>query len=278
MAVKKTDTVKKLSHAIVYDSESLAEIDVNKIRNNPLQPRLHVDDKSLDELAKSIQRQGLIQPISVIKKDDQYILQAGQRRWLAHKKMGLKKIKAIISKESTLTKNEDEKSLFEIAISENLQREDLDPLELAISLQNVLDKKLYKNREMLSKVIGKSASYVGKVLKILALDSEIIEDLKMNKSVNDIESLYEIQKISDKKEQKRVYDDFVTKKIDREGLRELNRSKKDTKEKKVPYAFENRAKNVKFQYDTSTLTDEEIRNINKELVEVLDKYFPDLYS
>ncbi len=278
MPVTNTNKSNKISHAIVFDSESLAEIDVDKIRNNPLQPRLHVDDKSLDELAKSIQRQGLIQPISVIKKDDHYVLQAGQRRWLAHKKMGLKKIKAIISKESTLTKNEDEKSLFEIAISENIQREDLDPLELAISLQNVLDKKLYKNREMLSKVIGKSASYVGKVLKILALDSEIIEDLKMNKSVNDIESLYEIQKISDKKEQKRVYDDFVTKKIDREGLRELSRSKKDTKEKKVPYSFENRAKNVKFQYDTSTLTDEEIRNINKELVEVLDKYFPDLYS
>ncbi len=263
----------KISHAKAIGKESFVDINVADIVNNPLQPRLHIDEKDLTDLARSIELHGLIQPISVIKKEDKYILQAGQRRWLAYKQLGLKRIKAIVHEESIVPKYKDEKSLFEIAIIENTQRENLDPMELAISLQNVLDKKLYKNREELSRAVGKSASYIGKVLKVLTLDKKIIEDLKLNKSTNDVESLYEIQKIKDSKEQLGVYFDFIKKKIDRKGLRALNRSKKSSIDPETTYKFTGRAKKVKLEYDVSKLTDEEIENIKKELGDVLKKFF-----
>jgi len=275
MSVKNNNSSAKISHAKVIKNKFLAEIDVDKIINNPLQPRLHIDEEDLRDLAKSIEKHCLIQPISVLKKEEKFILQAGQRRWLAHKLLGLKKIKAIIHEESTLSSSEDEKSLFEIAVIENTQRENLDSLELAISLQNALDKKFYKNREELSNALGKSASYVGKVLKVLALDKKIIEDLKSHKSTNDVESLYEIQKIKDSKQQVNVYFDFVKKKIDRRGLRELNRSKKKPLDVENKYKFTGRAKKVKLEFDATTLTDDEIENIKHELRDVLKKYFPD---
>ena len=275
MSVKNNNSSEKISHAKVTKNEFLAEIDVDKIINNPLQPRLHIDEEDLRDLAKSIEKHCLIQPISVLKKEEKFILQAGQRRWLAHKLLGFKKIKAIIHEESTLSSSEDEKSLFEIAVIENTQRENLDSLELAISLQNALDKKFYKNREELSNVLGKSSSYIGKVLKVLALDKKIIEDLKSHKSTNDVESLYEIQKIKDSKQQVNVYFDFVKKKIDRRGLRELNRSKKKPLDVENKYKFTGRAKKVKLEFDATTLTDDEIENIKHELRDVLKKYFPD---
>jgi len=274
MSTRNINLSRRLSHAKSTKSESFENIDIDAITNNPLQPRLHINNEDLNDLAKSIKKHGLIQPIFVIKKDDKFILQAGQRRWLAYKLLGLKTIKAIVvHEESDVSRDEAAKSLFEIAIVENTQRENLDTLELAISLQNVLDKKLYKNREELSRAVGKSASYVGKVLKVLTLDKKIIEDLKLNKSTNDVESLYEIQKIKERKEQVSVYFDFIKKKIDRKGLRELNRSKKDANDPKTTYKFTGRAKKVKLEYDVSKLTDEEIENIKKELRDVLKKFF-----
>jgi len=275
MSVKNNNSSEKISHAKVTKNEFLAEIDVDKIINNPLQPRINIDKDELRNLADSIDRHGLIQPISVIRKDGMFILEAGQRRWMAHKKLQLKTIKAIVHEESTLSKNIDEKSLFETAIIENTQRENLDPIELAISLQNALDKKFYKNREELSNALGKSSSCIGKVLKVLALDKKIIEDLKSHKSTNDVESLYEIQKIKDSKQQVNVYFDFVKKKIDRRGLRELNRSKKKPLDVENKYKFTGRAKKVKLEFDATMLTDDEIENIKHELRDVLKKYFPD---
>ena len=226
----------------------------------------------MNDLAKSIEQQGLIQPISVIKKEDKFILQAGQRRWLAHMKLGLKIIKAIIHEESTLPQHEEEKTLFEIAIVENTQRENLDPLELALSFQSAIDKKFYKSMKELSEAVGKSASYVGKVISVLALDGEIIKNLKSNKSTSDVESLYEIQKIKDSKEQVRVYFDFIKKKIDRKGLRELNRSKKDILGLEGQYKFTGRAKKVRLEFGVKDLTDDEINKVKSELADVLKKY------
>ncbi len=268
-------TKEKVSHAKSIDGETFLELDVEHIKNNPMQPRLHIDEAELKDLTRSIKLHGLIQPIAVIKVgDDEYILKAGQRRWLAHKELGLKTIKAIVQEETILPKKEKEKALFEIAIMENTQRDNLNPLELALSLRNAMDKKLYKNMDELSIALGKSKSYVSKVLKVLSLEDEIIKDLEVNKSTNDIESLYEIQKIKDIKEQVRVYFDFIAKKIDRKGLRELNKVTNKVSHAKSPYSFANRAKTVKLEFDTSKLTDEEVKNINEELEEVLKKYFP----
>ena len=267
-------TKEKVSRAKSINGETFLELDVENIRNNPMQPRLHIDEDELKDLTRSIKLHGLIQPIAVIKVgDDEYILKAGQRRWLAHKDLGLKKIKAIVQEETILPKKESDKALFEIAIMENTHRDNLNPLELALSLRQAMDKKLYKNLEELSVALSKSKSYVSKVLKVLALEDEIIDDLSKNKSTNDIESLYEIQKIKDIKEQVRVYFDFIAKKIDRKGLRELNKAKNKVAHAKQSFTFTNRAKTVKLEFDISKLTDEEVKTIQEELHEVIDRYF-----
>ena len=268
-------TKEKVSHAKTIGGETFLELNVDEINNNPMQPRLHIDEDELKDLTRSIKLHGLIQPIAVIKVGyDKYILKAGQRRWLAHKALGLKTIKAIVQEETILPKKENEKALFEIAIMENTHRDDLNPLELALSLRNAMDQNLYKNLEELSIALSKSKSYVSKVLKVLSLEDVIIKDLEANKSTNDIESLYEIQKIKNTQEQVRVYFDFIAKKLDRKGLRELNKAKNKVSHAKPPYSFANRAKTVKLEFNTSKLTDEEVKCINEELAEVLKKYFP----
>lgn len=264
-------TKEKVAHAKPIDGESFLELNVDDIVNNPMQPRLQIDEEELADLSRSIKLHGLIQPIAVISTGEgKYILKAGQRRWLAHKKLGLEKIKAIVQEEAIIPKKESEKALFEIAVLENTQRDNLVPLELALALKNALDKKLYKNMEELSIAMSKSKSYISKVLKVLSLEEEVVEDLRKNKSTNDIEALYEIQKIKDPADQVQVYFDFIAKKLDRRALREMN--KKKVSHAKEPYKFENRAKKIKLEYDASELNDETIKQINQEIEEILKKF------
>ena len=267
-------TKEKVSHAKLIDGESFLELDVENIKNNPMQPRIHIDEEELKDLARSIKLHGLIQPIAVIKVGEHdYILKAGQRRWLAHKELGLKKIKAIVQEETILPKKESDKALFEIAVMENTQRDNLNPLELALSLRQAMDKKLYKNMDELSQALGKSKSYVSKVLKVLALEDEIIKDLAKNKSTNDIESLYEIQKIEDKQEQVRVYFDFVAKKLDRKSLRELNAKKVSHAKAKELYSFVKNKKKMKLELDISKLSEVDKQSIVNEVEVILERYF-----
>jgi len=265
-------TAEKVSHAKSINGEIFIEIGVEDIENNPMQPRLQVSDEELSDLARSIKLHGLIQPIAVISKGEgKYILKAGQRRWLAHKKLGLEKIKAIVQEETIIPQRDSDRALFEIAVLENTQRDNLVPLELALALKNALDRKLYKNLDELSMALSKSKSYISKVLKVLSLQNEIIEDLGKNKSTNDIESLYEMQKITDPVEQVRVYFDFIAKKIDRKALREMNK-KPVTKEEETPYRFEKKASKIKLEFDVAKFSQNEVDALNNELEEVLKKY------
>jgi len=251
--------------------EILLDIDVESIENNPMQPRLHIDTESLEELARSISLHGLIQPIAVIEVEkDKYILKAGQRRCLAHKHLGKKTIKAIVTKEKFGKQEMNDKALFEIAVMENTQRDNLNPLELALSLRQAMDKKLYSNLEAISLALGKSKSYVSKVLKVLLLEDEIIKDLSKYKRTNDVEALYEIQKIKESKKQIETYFDFVHKKINRQDIRAMNKAK--VSQEKLSYNFIYKAKHSKLEFDSSTLTKETVAKIQKELEAVLGKY------
>jgi len=260
-----------VSQAKLLDGEAFLDLNINDIENNPMQPRIHILEDELDELARSIKLHGLIQPIAVIKiGKDNFILKAGQRRLLAHKKLGLKKIKAIVEDRKILINKIDEKALFEIAIMENTHRERLDPLEFALSLQQAMDKKLYKNLDELSTVLSKSKSYISKAMKVLRLNDEIIQDLAKNKSTNDVESLYEIQKIEKKEKQLSVYFDFINKKIDRADIRQMN--KKKVSQAKLPYSIKSNSKSIKLDIDVREFTDREKASFNKELERLLKKY------
>jgi len=263
----------KVSHAKPIDGETFLELNIDDIKNNPMQPRLYIDENELKELARSIKLHGLIQPIAVIKVGEHnYILKAGQRRWLAHKQLGFSKIKAIVQEETILPKKESDKALFEIAVLENTQRDNLHPLELALSLREAMDKNLYKNLDELSKTLGKSKSYISKIMKVLSLNNEIIEDLSKNKSTNDIEALYEIQKIKNKTEQVKIYYDFIAKKLDRKALRKLNKLNKNIDNMK-PYNYHITKDKIKLEVILEGIDEQNKEAMIEEIKLFISKYF-----
>jgi ParB family chromosome partitioning protein len=146
------------------------EIDITKIKPNPYQPRKEFSKEQLEELASSIKKYGLLQPVIVIKDKDEYILVAGERRVRATKLLGFETIKAIIVDYS-------KDDLREYALIENIQREDLNPVEVALSLKSLLEHHGYTHEE-LANTISKSRSYVTNLLRILNLPEFVLEKIK----------------------------------------------------------------------------------------------------
>ena len=154
--------------------DSSKKIDTNKvlikdINRNKLQPRKHFNKESLEELTNSIRKQGVIQPIIVRPSkspEGKYEIIAGERRWLASQNAGLHEVPVVI------LDVDDVKSL-EFAIVENVQRQDLNPIEEARGYQKLVDDFSY-NQEKLSQFIGKSRSYIANSLRLLSLPNEIL--------------------------------------------------------------------------------------------------------
>jgi ParB family chromosome partitioning protein len=151
----------------------IKEIDINKIDPNPFQPRKNFDEESLKELSMSIKNQGLLQPILVIENGNRYTLIAGERRLRASKMLNEDNIKAIIV-DYELSK------LREYAIIENIQREDLNILDLSISVKELLNEHNYTHQQ-LSEILSKSRSYITNLLRILNLNQYVKEHLKDGK-------------------------------------------------------------------------------------------------
>jgi ParB family chromosome partitioning protein len=149
------------------------ELDITDIIPNEKQPRRIFDSEKLNELAESIKSKGLIQPIVVTKHEDKYLIIAGERRWRACGLAGLKKIPVIIKDIN------DEKERLELALIENIQREDLNPIEVANAYKSLMEKFSYTQEE-LSKIVGKSRSAVANILRLLKLPHEITEALSKN--------------------------------------------------------------------------------------------------
>ena len=255
----------------VIDGEMFMEVSVVDIVNNPMQPRININDNELLELAQSIKEHGLIHPISLVKKDDNtFMLKAGQRRWLAHKLLKLKTVKAIVETDSLSFGDDKKKQLFEIAIIENTQRDNLDPLEFALSIQNALTQNLYKSMGEVADKINKSKSYVSKVLKVLSLEEEILKDLLENKSTNDIETLYELQKIKDKKKQVKLYFSFIDKDIDRAGIRKEVQDK--VSHAKQDVVLKRTSKKLTLNVNLNELSAEKKNELEIEITKVLNKY------
>ena len=154
--------------------ESVAEIDVGLIDPNPYQPRKHFDEKKLQELSDSIKRHGLLQPIVVISVDDRYILIAGERRLRATKLARLDTIKAIVAQIDL-----DEIRLRELALIENIQRENLNPIELAQSYKELIEVHNITHEE-LSNIVNKSRSQITNTLRLLNLNEYVQEKLISN--------------------------------------------------------------------------------------------------
>lgn len=153
--------------------ESVQEIDIDQIEPNPFQPRKIFAREALAELSDSIKEYGLIQPIIVYMEDGRYILIAGERRLRASKMAGMETIKAIVADIET-------KKLRELALIENIQREDLNPIELAGSYQELIDEYGITHEE-LSKRISKSRAQITNTLRLLALSQHTQEMIQSGK-------------------------------------------------------------------------------------------------
>ena len=155
---------------------SNSKLSLSEIVPNRYQPRKNFDDDSLDDLSNSIKERGVIQPIIVRKsklENSKYEIIAGERRWLAARKAGLHDIPVII------TDVDDLKSL-EFAIVENVQRNDLNPLEEAQGYKRLIDEFLY-DQQKVSQFIGKSRSYITNSLRILSLPQEVLNFVENKK-------------------------------------------------------------------------------------------------
>ena len=145
------------------------KVSIKDISRNKLQPRKHFDKDSLEELTNSIKNQGVIQPI-VVRPDKssegKYEIVAGERRWLASQNAGLHEVPVVIL-------NIDDVKSLEFAIVENVQRQDLNPIEEARGYQRLINDFNY-NQEKLSKFIGKSRSYIANSLRLLSLPEEVL--------------------------------------------------------------------------------------------------------
>ena len=157
----------------IDSNENLKSLKITEVEPNREQPRKNFNQESLEELAESIKTYGVIQPIVVSKRDGYYGIVAGERRWRAAKIAGLEEIPAII-------RDDDEQTNKEIALIENIQREDLNPFEKALGIRRLMDK-YGLTQEQVSKKLGKSRSTISNTVRILYLAPDVLELVKQGK-------------------------------------------------------------------------------------------------
>jgi ParB family chromosome partitioning protein len=211
------------------------EIEISKIEANPYQPRTKFDEEALNELAQSIKELGIVQPITLRKiNNNSYQLIAGERRFRAAKIAGLTKIPAYVRLA------EDDKML-ELALVENIQREDLDSIEVAISYQRLIDEcKL--TQESLSERVGKKRSTISNYLRLLKLPAEIQKGIREKRLL--MGHARALVNVDSPKDQLKLFEltvqnDYSVRKVE-ELVREMNNgteSKKPTKQS-LPQEYE----------------------------------------
>ena len=166
-------TVEEVEVENNIETGNLKSLKITEVEPNREQPRKVFNQDALEELADSIQTYGVIQPIVVTKRDGYYGIIAGEGRWRAAKIAGLEEIPAIV-------RDDDEQTNKEIALIENIQREDLNPYEKAVGIRHLMDK-YGMTQEEVSKKIGKSRSSVSNTVRILYLAPDVLELVKQGK-------------------------------------------------------------------------------------------------
>lgn len=161
-------------HIITSGSSSINDVNLDLIIPNPNQPRSHFDEEALDELASSIRELGVIAPVTLRKNNDgTYLIIAGERRYRASKQVGLKSIPAYI-------RTAEDEQVMEMALIENIQREDLNAIEIALSFHRLMED--YRlTQEKLSERVGKKRTTITNYLRLLKLPAEIQMGLKDKK-------------------------------------------------------------------------------------------------
>lgn len=219
----------------VYETtnkEEIIEVAISELRPNPYQPRKIFDSEALSDLASSIKEHGVFQPIIVKKSIKGYEIIAGERRVRASKLAGLEKVPAIV-------RNLNDEQMMEIALLENLQRENLSAIEEAKAYKSMIEN-LHLTQEQLSVKVGKSRSHVTNILGLLRLPSEV-QEMVVNKKI----SMGHARVLSKLESDEKIIEmahDIVDKKIPVRNVEELSQNT----EKKVKNVKTSKTKNNEF--------------------------------
>ena len=170
---KKNETTKKVEKVEIKKIEEY--VDINKVEPNKDQPRKSFNEDSLIELSESIKQHGIVQPLVVAKKDDYFEIIAGERRWRAAKKAGLKEVPVVV-------KDYSPQEIMEIALIENIQREDLNPVEEAMAYQRLIKEYDLKQDEVAERV-SKSRTAITNSIRLLKLD-ERVQNMLIQESIS----------------------------------------------------------------------------------------------
>ena len=208
-------------------SSSINEIELSRIEPNPDQPRSIFEGETLEELAKSIRNYGIIQPIILKEKDDgNYLIIAGERRYRAAEMAGLEKIPAYI-------KTTQDENMAELALIENIQREDLNAIETALAYQHLIDANGF-TQEQLSERVGKKRATVANYLRLLKLPAEIQVGLK-DKRI-DMGHARALLSVEDPEVQLALYEQILTQGLSVRTVEELARNASAEEKQKLATA------------------------------------------
>lgn len=156
-------------------AEDSLELEIDLIDPSPVQPRSNFEQRALDELANSIRENGIVQPVLVRPKGSRFELVAGERRWRAARQVGLERIPALV-------RQVPDERLLELALIENIQREDLNPIEEAVAYKNLIEK-IGLTQESLAERVGRDRSYITNYLRLLRLPDDLqrlVQDGKLS--------------------------------------------------------------------------------------------------
>jgi len=217
----------------IKDGEVVLEIELNKITPNPYQPRKIFDESKIDELASSISENGVFQPIIVKQFNDKYIIVSGERRYRACQKLKLKTIPAIV-------RAYDESKVAEIALIENLQRENLTAMEEALAYQTIM-RELGLTQSELAKKIGKSRSYITNVVGLLSLPEEVANLVSEGKITSG--HARPLSKLKDEKRIIEIANEIVVKNLNVRDVEEITKNEKKAKTIKTSSNKYTRAQN-----------------------------------
>lgn len=201
---------------------NIIEISLDDIITNPNQPRTNFDSKALEELSVSIKQLGLIQPITVRKNGEKYDLISGERRFRASKLAGLKKMPAFV-------RLANDQELLEMALVENIQRRDLDPIEIALSFEKLIEE-IHITQENLSNRVGKDRSTITNYLRLLKLSPIIQTGIRDN--IITMGHGRALISLEDSQQQLAIYEKIIKEKLSVRQTEEIIRTIKNPKEKK----------------------------------------------
>jgi ParB family chromosome partitioning protein len=237
---------------------------VDRITSDPHQPRKTFPEESIKSLADSIREKGLLQPISVRKTDDGFIIVTGERRWRAHVHAGLSRIPAFIMNV------EDPNEAFEISLVENLQREDLHPLEEAAGIVQLMERRGYKQKEV-AQIVGRSEPQVSQLLKLNTLPEEVKEKVSTSKLSRD--QLFQLAAQETTEAMLKLYDKIVIMGLNVRETRQVVKGQEATKKHPL-IAKVNRFERFLMQIDRVALDqlgDEEQQELSSRLEAVSEK-------